>query len=366
MNLPRNLVIGIWIGLILVVLCGTLYLNLINLGTSFRLSAITGRDISAGVTTETYVLLPPSVKNFTIWLDDHGIGDYVPGDIILNWSLDDYPFPIAPASDYNMYMSDNYTAGFNFMLPNATLPNTTTTYVDGSASQKPQRYYIIRTDNPSPFKDVNTNTWGKINIYLTSASINGLNLVSIPMLPADKTFGKVLIQNTTNYYVYQVSTRNDTSGSWYTADYLGEYGFDMWFGSPSSFTTVDPDKAYWFKSRYSKTFVLTGEVAVSDRHVPLINTSAQNLNFVGWTSIDKQAFSQAIQQNPSDYYAYQVSTRNDTTGAWYTADYLGEYGFDMWFGSPTFFTSFEPGHGYWLKSRYNVVWNYTPNHVMWK
>jgi len=366
MNLPRNIVIGIWIGLIFVVLCGTMYLNLFDLGNAFRLGTITGYEIFAGVATTVNVLLPPGMANLTAWLEGYGIGNYIPGDVTLNWSPDNYPYLIAPVSDYNIYMSDNYTTGFNFNIPNLTLPNTATNYTDINAYPVPERYYVLRADNPSPLKDVNTDTWGKFDINLINTSVNNLNLASIPMIPANKSFSKVIVQNVSNFYIYQISTRNDTTGAWYTADYLGGFGINAWFGSPTYFTTMEPDEAYWIKSRYNKIFTLVGQVAIENRSVQVINTSVNNLNLVGWTSVDKQNFATAIRQNPSNFYIYQISTRNDTTGAWYTADYLGGFGINAWFGSPTYFTSFEPGHGYWIKSRYNTVWNYKPNQVTWK
>jgi hypothetical protein len=76
--------------------------------------------------------------------------------------------------------------------------------------------------------------------------------------------------------------------------------------------------------------------------------------------MNETRFEKAINQSTGDYNVTQITKRNDSTGRWTISDYLGPWGFDVWWSSDSNFVGFEPGIGYWLKATQNTTWSYRP------
>jgi hypothetical protein len=302
--------------------------------------------------------VPESVYNLTVYLrliSNSSGGTASDGVVTLNWSSS----PSPDISNVLIYYTNDYSNWFNFATPSIVLPNTSIQYNDTGAPTVKERCYIVRVNNSQGLVDNNTDVWCKLNISLTTVSVNNLNMKANPVIVINDSPYYTVRQNTSNYYIYQFSNRNDSTGSFGTLDYLGEFGLDSWFGSPSSFDKVENDRAYWVKSNQNTTWVVVGRAPTAQRNVTLYGWGAK-LNFFGFTSMNETRFEKAINQSTGDYNITQTTKRNDTTGRWTISDYLGPWGFDVWWSSDSNFVGFEPGIGYWLKAAQNTTWSYRP------
>ena len=305
------------------------------------------------------ITVPEGIRNLTAYLrlltNNDTTGTSSDGAVTLNWSSS----PSPDISNILIYYTNDYTYWFNFTTPNWVLPNTATHYNDTNAGSVKERCYIVRVNNSVGLIDNNTDVWCKFNNTMTNISVNNLNLKSNPLTVINDSPLYVIRQNTSNFFLYQFSNRNDSTGAFGTLDYLGGFGINNWFGSPSSFDKIENDRGYWAKSRYNTFWTIVGRAPTANRTVTLYSIG-NKLNLVGFTSMNETKFEKAIKQNASDYNITQISKRNDTTGAWFISDYLGGFGFDMWWSSDPTYTGFDLGIGYWLKSKQNMTWTYTP------
>ncbi|MDD5181937.1 MAG: hypothetical protein PHC66_02050 [Candidatus Nanoarchaeia archaeon] len=303
------------------------------------------------VSTTLFVLGPPAPPNLTVWVE--GRIDFENVSVRLNWT----PSNSTDVANYILYTTPNYSAGFDFSVPNLTLPNTTLTIVETNASSFNELYYLLRANASYDLQDDNNKTWGILARQLYNTS-GGYNMVSIPVESLNRTIKEVFVQNESDYYATLLFRRNDTTGDFEAAVYLGATVFhlDQWIGQ---FSTVDPGFGYWIKVSRPYKFPAVGEVRVENRTKQLYNTTSVG-NFVGWESVTREKIEDVVPNTLTDYNITRIDRRDDATGDFDTVIYLGATVFriDAWAGQ---FDKFEPGYGYWLRTDENTVWTYEGN-----
>jgi len=264
------------------------------------------------------------------------------GEVMLNWTLSNS----SNITNYIIYAITNYSAGFNFNSPYATVSNTSTNYTDASSVNYDQIYYIVRANGTNGLTDLNTKAVAKFNIKLYT----GWNMMSVPILLYDYTLDNAVYnaENTDELWRYDASNQGDPYDK---TDYYTGFG---WFGDFSSF---DNDKGYWYNSKkanhtvtpYNLTF--TGDVPVADRNQTFYN----GYNLIGITSVATKNVDSVFtsEVNTDELWKYDSSNQGDPYDK---TDYYGGFG---WFGD---FGITQPGLGYWYNSKNatTYTWTYTP------
>lgn len=254
----------------------------------------------------------------------------------LNWTLSNS----TNISNYVIYVTDDYSTGFNYSNPYTTVSNTTTNWTDTDSDGVDERYYVVRANNTLGLTDGNTYAVGKYNLKLYT----GWNLISLPLLIWNESMSDVLYTAENG----DISERWDGAGQSYDrTDYFAGFG---WFGD---FTTAQVDRGYWYyslKSGYvSSPFnnTIVGAVPTASRSETIYN---KTWSLLGWTSVNTKGlgtvFPNAANGDIMEYY--------DAVGDSYKrTDYFAGFG---WFGE---FTTIVPTRGYWYYSQNTTLYNWT-------
>lgn len=311
---------------------------------SLILNGITGNFFTL---TRVFVYGPPINPNLSLWTKD--LGDYENGTLYLSWN------PDVNISYYKLYMTNNYSNGFNFSAPNQTFDNNTLNFTDTDAADDSEQYYIIRANNTYNLSEYNTDTWGKFvrQLYKTQQNSN-ISLISLPLSPVNNSLYAIFIQNQSNYFATQVQRRNDVTGSFELVFYLGQYGINQWAGD---FYTLDENTGYFVKTTRDYNISLAGEAKVENKTKTVYSTASVG-NLIGYTSVVPQRIDDIADNSLGDYNLTKIQRRNDVTGSYDVVFYLGPYGINQWAGD---FYTLEPGIGYWATTAHNTTLTYGAN-----
>ncbi|MBI2838251.1 MAG: metallophosphoesterase [Acidobacteria bacterium] len=257
------------------------------------------------------------------------------GSITLSWSGD--------AASYDVYSTTDYAGGFG---GNPIAVVTTTTWTDSDASAYPQRYYRVAAHGGSAFSRV----VGKFDLTLQ----NGMNLVSMPLIPDDNSIVSVMHQDASYYPVLEVWVRKP-DGLYMKATFNPQDPANYWDSGSDPFTTLSVDKGYWFKTAAAAVFTLLGAVPTASRTITL----GEGMHIVGWASVNSKRFLDAIPQTPTDYHVTELFERQ-VSGQYSLAYYLYDYPPDYWWSADSNFQGMTPGKGYWFKVSGSYTWTYDP------
>jgi len=266
------------------------------------------------------------------------------GSVRLEWQM-----PLGEPAKYNIYITNNLYAeisSFDFTKPNATV--TSLTWTDTTANTVSRRFYVVRAEDASGNEEKNTFRFGKFDFQIKQ----GLNLVSLPLIPRDKSIKAVMHESIANHPISQVMSRR-ADNNYDIAEFFVENPPDYWW-SDSGFNSIDNNKGYWLKSSADTVFTLTGAVATAQQNVPL----QSGMNLVGWTSLYDKNLWNAIAQTPADYAVSDVMKR-ESDGHYTIATYFPENAPNYWW-SDNGFDTIVPSSGYWFKTRAATTWNYQP------
>ncbi|MCX6709580.1 MAG: hypothetical protein NTV63_01330, partial [Candidatus Woesearchaeota archaeon] len=151
------------------------------------------------------------------------------GSIRLEWQA-----PEGSAARYNIYITDNLyseLSSFDFSKPNATV--TTLSWTDAQASSVSRRFYVVRAEDSSKNEEKNTFRFGKFDIPLKA----GMNLVSLPLIPRDKSIKAVMHETAESHIVFQVMNRK-SDGNYEISEFFLQNAPDYWW-SDSTFSLLD-------------------------------------------------------------------------------------------------------------------------------
>jgi hypothetical protein len=123
------------------------------------------------------------------------------GDIIIVWT----PSNSSNVYDYVIYATDNYTQGFNFSDPYATVPNTSSNWTDFLANSTDERYYLIKANNTVGMEDRDYFVIGKFNLKMYT----GWSLFSLPLKPWNQDINSIIYTGTQDDQMWRYDA-NDT------------------------------------------------------------------------------------------------------------------------------------------------------------
>jgi len=268
------------------------------------------------------------------------------GDIIIVWT----PSNSSNVYDYVIYATDNYTQGFNFSDPYATVPNTSSNWTDFLANSTDERYYLIKANNTVGMEDRDYFVIGKFNLKMYT----GWSLFSLPLKPWNQDINSIIYTGTQDDQMWRYDA-NDTGDHYKGTDFYEGFG---WFGD-SEMSYIYNGMGYWYYSHkggyvttpYNNTIV--GVVPQAD----VTHTIYEGWNLLGWTSAnEKDANTASTFPNATNLDQLWRYDSWDVSDRYKGSDYYEGYG---WYGD---FTNVEPGRGYWYYSQ-NVAtydWIYTP------
>jgi hypothetical protein len=258
------------------------------------------------------------------------------GNITLSWS--------GNAASYDVFSTNDYSTGFS---KNPTAVVTSTTWTDSSASMYSRRFYRVAPHGSTVYSRV----VGKFDLTLE----NGMNLVSLPLIPDDNSIKSVMHQNASYYPVLGISELKADGLNYMVATFNPAAPPNYWNSGSDPFTTLNVDKGYWFRTSTSAIFTLVGAVPVAPRTVTL----SEGMHEVGWISLSSRKFLDAITQSPTNYHVTEVFERL-TSGVYRIATYLDDYPPAYWWSSDSTFQNLTPGEGYKFKVQGSYSWTYLP------
>ena len=285
--------------------------------------------------------------------------------------------PVSDADSYQIFRGDN--PYFSPTSAVATISASKNEFVDPFhfQSEKFETYYIVRAvKNGASIFDYNT--VGAFDLNLSS----GLNLVSLPLVPADLSIGEILADQLTGG---ESSAEADQLRLWNGEEYeiawlydgpAAEYK-DKWIDASTGQETreaIDPTSAFWLAvqdNHPAESLTITGAVpAEPETEIPL----KKGHNFIG------SVYPMRVQLKDSELYEDGVmkggvgSGEADIINAWTGDGYERAWVVDgvnsdidgTWMdetGKNESTMMFQPGDGYiiWIKGdNDNKVWTW-PN-----
>jgi|GEM_PF-5048819 len=309
------------------------------------------------LTTSVLIIAPPYFPNTTGKIIDEG--GYTLGNFLLNWSLD----LSDNITSYKIYITDNEEVGFNFSNFNVSLPKYVNNYTDTTANQTYKRFYVVRAENEYG-SDNNTAVWGKYDInFINTEENKGMNLISIPVQPLNSSIKEVIIQNESNYKISTLYRYNALERKYDVLFYIPSLG--GWTTANGQFVSLEPGYSYWVKIKDNITYPFGGDFYLRNVSIQLYNTSDnEGMNLVGWSSIKRTPIKEAIIQSSTNYNITEIYRYNASSLTYDIIHYIPEE--DRWTNASGKFTHFEPGYGYWVKTRENMTWLYLANNLTWR
>lgn len=289
-------------------------------------------DFCVSTATSTFTTMknaPDSPSNILL------IAENTDNSIIVYWGLAN------GAESYNIYTSDDPT-NFNFNNPSATV--TGTNYTDNAASASQKKFYVVRAKNNEGTEEKNTMIVGKfdLNLFL------GANLVSLPLVPFDKSIIEVMHQDSNYRPVVMIKTLSN--GQFVTSTFKTDNAPNFW--TTDELTTIENNKAYYFVSQENTKLTIVGYYSKENQKINL----DEGMNYIGLLSFSEFNLKDILLQDNSSYKYLEISQRNQD-GSFDIATYYPSE--DLWF-SATGFNSLKPGEGYILKTNADAELPYSP------
>lgn len=238
---------------------------------------------------------------------------------------------------YNIYSSDNISS-FDFTTPTATTNDIS--WIDTNAIGYNQKYYIVRAEDESGNEEKNENIAGKFDIPIST----GRNLISLPLIPFNKSIEKLTYQDTNFHPITKILQRkadgNYTPAVFDGSSWVYENGFD----------SLDNNKGYFVESNETYKWIITGTLPEQTQTFVL----NPGVNLVGFTSLKTQTLKDAIQQLPPNVSVTEVFTRTGNE-CFEIARYYPNS--NEWWSSDDF-DELNPGKGYFFKVNKTFTWVY--------
>jgi len=274
---------------------------------------------------------PLNLKGFVINSNNH---------ILLNWSAPEGE----PVDHYNIYIAQT-PDGFDFSEPFATTSDLS--WEDATAPDVSQRFYIVRAEDAYGNEETNQYTVGKFDIPL----VEGVNLVSLPLIPFDNSIPEVMHQDGSFHPVYEIVGYD---GGTYTTAVFDIDNPPLYWRSDNGLTALENGRGYFFKSNTDYTFTLVGTPATSPQSVQL----SEGINLVGYTSLQPKPLSEVIPGDATEHPITEVLGLNNV-GSYNIARFYANNPPTYWWFYPLEF-QIEPGHGYFFKVTQATVWEHEP------
>ena len=270
--------------------------------------------------------------------------------VLINWT------PLLEADTYNIYISENYSAGFH-SSPNIT-GLTSTQYVDDEANITNRRFYRI-----SSVRGI-AETPGIYDVGIYSIQLySGFNMISNPFLLKNYE----LKNDTNDGFKFNtdsdclLSVWNYQSGSFERADWVSG-SFYQASGS-ENFTHLNESDGYWLETNNSCILRFAG-IVPKDNMTRSLSTS---FNLVPWLSVEPRILS-------TNYEIPTITTIPENSITAINRFNASNQQFEVtihylisgtpWGWWPSFnnqyFTSLVPVEGYYFDSSTNAVWYHKP------
>jgi hypothetical protein len=271
--------------------------------------------------------------------------------IDLNWTTVSY------ADSYEIYMTDNYSTGFQ-SAPNVS-DVTDTNWTDSNANDSRQRFYQVAAVKGNARK-ITVLTVGKHYINLNKS----WNLISLPF----KLSNWELDNGTNEGYKLEVQPhdcivslwRYNVSVGWERTDYVNE----SWKPATGdeNFTYLEAGRSYWAETNQSCGLIFVGEVPTENVTVSL----SVGWNLHGWYSTNISELptygeppAYPLEVEPANSIT-DIDRYNSVTGKWELTVHYKEWGWWPGWGFDNF-TYLEPTVGYYFAVDQTANWEHRPN-----
>ncbi|MFH2021063.1 MAG: hypothetical protein ABIJ34_06610, partial [archaeon] len=267
--------------------------------------------------------------------------------IRLNWS------EVSIADSYNVYITDNYTAGF-FETANFT-GITDTNWIDVTAGSDARRFYMVSAVKGNANARSNTSV-GK----LTKNLVSGWNLVSLPFNISDwKLYdgvsGTDLITDPGGCLV-ALWRYNASNQSFQSTYYSGAWNPSI---GDESFTRLEAGRSYWLETSTSCNLTTFGAVPYHNQTVPLKTYWNMVAPFSGKDQLlYDEATSKLIDVIPEESNSV-ILRYNEQTELFEVTVFYSGWGFWPSYNNQDF-VYLNPGRGYYFDQLTDANWTYDP------